>query len=145
KDKLDPKDFVVSIMSANGTLNIDGTMPLGVDALKAVVNYKPFGTTYTDDSMKTSFTLMDLKTGYNNTISLINTKTGQEFLGEKGLDLIGKILLGNNNPNVNLACDHDFNVELVIKDKCLNCGTYMCFAIYVNNWQVHSYEYIGEI
>ncbi|MBR8785633.1 Minor fimbrium anchoring subunit Mfa2 [Porphyromonas levii] len=140
KDKLDPKDFVVAISSANGTLNIDGTMPLGVDALKTVVNYKPFGTTYTDDSMKTSFTLMDLKTGYNNIISLVNAKTGQEFLGEKGLDLIGKILLGNNNPNVNLECDHDFNIELVIKDKCLDCGTYMCFAIYVNNWMVHSYE-----
>lgn len=140
KDKLDPRDFVVGIKSANGVLNIDGTMPLGADALKSVVNYKSYGTTYTDDSMKTSFTLMDLKTGYNNTISLINTKTGQEFLGEKGLDLIGKILLGNNNPNVNLACDHDFDVELLIKDKCLNCGTYTCFAIYVNDWMVHSYK-----
>lgn len=141
KGKLDPKDFVVAIKSANGTLNYNGSMPLS----KQVINYIPYGTTYTDDSMKTSFTTMDLKTGYYNTISLVNTKTGEEYLGEKGMDLIGQILLGNKNPNVNLTCDHDFDVELLIKDKCLNCGTYYCYAIYVNNWQVHSYEYEAEI
>lgn len=31
KDKLDPRDFVVGIKSANGVLNIDGTMPLGAN------------------------------------------------------------------------------------------------------------------
>ena len=65
---------------------------------------------------------------------------GKEVVTDKSSqgDLLGTVLLKNDN--VNLACDNDFNVKFVIKDKCLNCGTYICWAIYVNDWQIHSYE-----
>jgi hypothetical protein len=52
-------------------------------------------------------------------------------------DLLGTLLL--KNPNVNLACDHDFVVRFTTEDKC-DCGTYTIMEIWVNNWLVHSYE-----
>ena len=125
-----PKDFVIEVSSANGTMNIDGTMPLNKEALTY-----PATIAYTDNSLTASFSLMDLKTGYNNLISVKNVVTDEVIW--QG-DLLGTVLLKNDN--VNLACDNDFNVKFVIKDKCLNCGTYICWAIYVNDWQIHSYE-----
>lgn len=125
-----PTDFVVEISSANGTMNIDGTMPLGTKEL----NY-PTKVAYTDNSVKASFSMMDLQTGYKNQITVKNKATG-EMIWQS--DLLGAVLL--KNFNVNLACDHDFNVKFVIKDKCLDCGTYVCWAIFVNDWIVHSYE-----
>ncbi|MCI7069829.1 FimB/Mfa2 family fimbrial subunit [Bacteroides pyogenes] len=130
REDADPKEFVVEITSANGTMNIDGSMPLGSD----ILTYSST-TTYTQDGVKAQFTLMDLKTGYNNVLTVKNIKTDEIIW--KG-DLIGSILL--KNEQVNLACQHDFNVKFVIKDKCLDCWTYICWAIYVNDWQIHSYE-----
>ncbi|MDY4250261.1 FimB/Mfa2 family fimbrial subunit [Bacteroides pyogenes] len=126
----DPKDFMVEITSANGTMNIDGSMPLKTD----VLTY-PSVITYTDKSVKAQFSLMDLKTGYSNLITVRNVRT-KEVIWQS--DLIGSILL--KNPDVNLECKHDFDVKFVIKDKCLDCGTYICWSIFVNEWQIHSYE-----
>ena len=78
---------------------------------------------------------MQLKTGYNNQITVRNKKS-QDIIWQG--DLIGSILI--KNKNINLDCQNDFNVKFVIKDKCLGCGTYICWAIYVNDWLVHSYE-----
>lgn len=126
----DPRDYVIEISSANGTINIDGTMPLNKEALTY-----PATIAYTNNNLTASYSLMDLKTGYNNLISVKNVVT-DELIWQG--DLLGTVLLKNDN--VNLACDNDFDVKFVIKDKCLNCGTYICWAIYVNDWQIHSYE-----
>ena len=126
----DPKDFEVKIVSANGTVNIDGSMPLN----SGVLTY-PATVTYTDNSVKAAYTLMDLKTGYGNLITVTNRKNNEVIWQS---DLIGSILL--KNPNVNLECKNDFEVKFVIKDKCLDCGTYVCWEILVDNWQVHSYS-----
>lgn len=125
-----PKDFVIEISSANGTMNIDGTMPLKTDILTypSVVNYS-------DNKLKAQYSLMDLKTGYNSQITVRNTVKNETIWQS---DLLGSILLKNDN--VNLECNNDFDVKFVIKDKCLDCGTYICWAIYVNDWQIHSYE-----
>lgn len=124
------KDFVIEISSANGTMNIDGTMPLKTDILTypSVVNYS-------DNKLKAQYSLMDLKTGYNSQITVRNTVKNETIWQS---DLLGSILLKNDN--VNLECNNNFDVKFVIKDKCLDCGTYICWAIYVNDWQIHSYE-----
>ncbi|ERI81932.1 hypothetical protein HMPREF1981_02801 [Bacteroides pyogenes F0041] len=130
REKVNPQDFAVEITSANGKMNIDRRIVGGSD----VLNY-PASIDYTSSSLKASFTLMDLKMGYNSMITLRNTKTN-EIIWQS--DLIGSILL--KLPNVNLDCRNDFNVKFEIKDKCLDCYTFICWAIYVNNWQIHSYE-----
>lgn len=128
-DDAKPEDFVIEIRSANGTMNIDGSLPFN----NTVLNYPSI--VAIDKNVKASFTLMDLRTGYSNQIVVKNRKTDEVIW--QG-DLLGSILLMNEN--INLACRHDFNVKFVIKDKCLNCGTYICWAIFVNNWKIHSYE-----
>lgn len=125
-----PQDFEIKMMSANGIIHIDGSMPLKGE----ILNY-PGTTSYTLNSTKSEFSLMSLKTGYSNRV-IIKNKKKNEVIWEG--DLIGSILM--KNENVNLSCQHDFDVKFVIKDKCLDCGTYICWAIFVNNWQIHSYE-----
>lgn len=125
-----PRDFEVEIVSANGTVNIDGSMPLNSQTLTY-----PVTVTYTGNSLKAPYSLMDLKTGYGNLITVTNKKNGETVW--RG-DLIGSILL--KNPNVNLECKNDFDVKFVIKDKCLDCATYVCWEILVDDWVVHSYQ-----
>lgn len=124
-----PKDFTVEIVSANGTMNIDGSMPLKTE----VLTY-PSVVTHTDKSLKAQYSLMDLKTGYGNMITVRNIKTDEVIWHS---DLIGSILL--KNPDVNLECKNDFDVKFIIRDKCLDCGTYVCWEIFVEGWPVHSY------
>ena len=129
-DKSKPEDYTVEIASGNGNINIDGSMPLN----QQVLSY-PSVVSYSASSLKAQFSLMDLKTGYNNLITVKNKES--KTMVWQG-DLLGSILLKNNN--VNLECQNDFDVKFIIKDKCLNCGTYICWAIYVNDWLIHSYE-----
>lgn len=125
-----PTDFDIEITSGNGVMNIDGTMPLKQE----ILTY-PATLSYSKNKLTAKYSLMKLKTGYDNQILLRNKKTGDVIWKT---DLIGSILIKNHN--VNLDCQNDFNVKFVLKDKCLNCGTYYCWAIYVNDWLVHSYE-----
>lgn len=50
------------------------------------------------------------------------------------------ILLAANEGGVNLECDNDFNINVVIKDYCVECWTHFSCSIYVNDWLVHSYS-----
>lgn len=129
-ESANPRDFSIEMTSANGTMNIDGTMPLNTEVL-----HYPTKITYTDNKATAHFSLMDLQTGYNSQITVKNT--AQDEVIWQG-DLLGTLLLKNSN--INLACDNDFDVKFVIKDKCLNCYTYICWSIYVNDWLIHSYE-----
>lgn len=124
------EDFEVAISSANGILNIDGSMPLGGNTIQY-----PYQKLLQEGRITANFTLLSLKMGYNNRILLKNKKSGEVMFSG---DLIGSILM--KNENVNLDCENDFTVKFVIKDKCLDCYTYLCWAIYVNDWIVHSYE-----
>lgn len=124
------EDFEVAIRSANGVLNIDGSMPLG----GASIQY-PYHKLLEEGKLTANFTLLDLRMGYNNHILLKNKESGEVMFNG---DLIGSILM--KNENVNLDCENDFTVKFVIKDKCLDCYTYFCWAIYVNDWVIHSYE-----
>lgn len=127
-----PQDFLIDVRSANGTMLIDGSMPLN----NAILNY-PGTTTYTQRTITTKFTTLDLALGYNNELVITNRNT--EEIVYRG-DLIGSILLNTIGSNINLACDNDFYINLKLRDKCADCGTYYACDIFVNGWEVHSYD-----
>ncbi|MCH4185645.1 MAG: FimB/Mfa2 family fimbrial subunit, partial [Prevotella sp.] len=66
EDSISPKDFTIGVTSGDGTLNIDGSMPLN----GSVLNYPALNTQYTDNSVSWDFAMLDLKTGYNNNLTL---------------------------------------------------------------------------
>lgn len=131
-----PQDLAVALSSANGTMNIDGSMPL--DA--ALLNYPVLNTVYTDNSVTWDFALMDLVTGYRNRLKLDYPAEDQVLFDG---DLIGSILLNTLENNINLACENDFTVKFVLRDYCVDCWTHFSCLIYVNEWLVHYYD--GEL
>lgn len=131
--ELTPQDLSVAISSANGTINIDGTMPLNLPKL----SYPSLNTVYTDKSVTWDFSLLELVTGYYNNLSITYPKTNQQIFNG---DLIASILLNTIDGGINLACENDFTVKFVLKDYCAECGTHFSCSIYVNDWAVHSYR-----
>ncbi len=132
-----PQDLTIAVSSANGMTNINGSMPLG----SPVLNYPSINTAYTDRSVTWNFALMDLVTGYKNSLKIDYwAKDRTLFSG----DLIGSILLlYEKDININLACMNDFTVKFVVRDYCSTCtgkDTYFSCDILVNDWLIHSYE-----
>jgi len=78
--------------------------------------------------------MLKLETGQENTL-VIKSKEGETELFRGSL--LGTLLL--KNPEVNLACDHDFVIDFTAEDQC-DCGEYIILEIRVNNWLVHSYQ-----
>lgn len=113
--ELTPKDLVVSLASANGTFNIDGSMPLNTPKL----TYPLQNTTYTNNRVTWDYTLLDLLTGYHNKLTITYPKDGSKVFDG---DLIATILLNTVEGGVNLACENDFTVKFVVKDYCAECG-----------------------
>jgi hypothetical protein len=131
-----PEELHVEVASGNGTLRIDGTMPLSQDTL-----VYPFNDFVFNDNVATwNYNLLDLKTGYDNKLFIYYT--GNEEEGETVFngDLIAMILLAAENGKANLECDNDFTIKVVIKDYCVECWTHFSCSIYVNDWLVHSYS-----
>lgn len=136
--ELSPQDLMVSVSSANGTLLINGSMPLNNPS----IHYPLQQTTYTDRRVIWDFTLLKLLTGYDNKVTIHYPKT-KEIVFEG--DLIASILLNTVDKGINLDCQHDFVIKFVLKDYCASCGTRFSCAIYVNDWLVHSYKTDMEI
>jgi hypothetical protein len=86
-----------------------------------------------------NYTMLDLATGYDNNLHIYYTGNGEVETVFNG-DLIAMILLAANEGGVNLECDNDFNINVVIKDYCVECWTHFSCSIYVNDWLVHSYS-----
>ncbi len=128
-----PQDLAVAVSSANGVININGTMPIGSE----ILNYPILNTSYTDNSVTWDFTLMELVTGYNNRLNIVYAERDHVVFNG---DLIGSILLNTIENNVNLACENDFTVKFVLRDYCAECATHFSCGIFVNGWPVHSYE-----
>lgn len=131
--ELKPQDLAVAVSSANGTINIDGSMPYN----SPVIYYPQQNTVYTDNSVTWNFSMLELVTGYHNNLTINYPKTGQQVFNG---DLIGSILMNTINGGINLNCENDFTIKFVLKDYCAECGTNFSCAIYVNNWLVHSYS-----
>ncbi|MDR0865106.1 MAG: FimB/Mfa2 family fimbrial subunit [Candidatus Symbiothrix sp.] len=122
------ENYEINIESRNASMNVDGSI-----ASDEKINYAS-KTEVKAGVLESKFTLLKLSTGYNSTIVIKSKQDGQELY--RG-DLLGTLLL--KNPDVNLACDHDFTIRFTTKDQC-KCGTYTIMEIWVNNWLVHSYE-----
>lgn len=131
----DTNELHVDVSSANGVLRIDGTMPHNSPAL----NYPSLEPVRDEHSAIWNYTLLDLATGYDNKLHIYYTGNDEEETVFNG-DLIAMILLAANEGGVNLECDNDFEIKVLIKDYCVECWTHFSCAIYVNNWLVHSYS-----
>ncbi|MCD8260429.1 MAG: FimB/Mfa2 family fimbrial subunit [Bacteroides sp.] len=124
-----PEDFEVVIEADNGSMNVNGTL-----ATDELIEYQATENV-TGGVLNASVTLMKLETGITNTLVIRDRNSGTEvFRG----NLLGTLLL--KNPEVNLACDHDFTIRFTAEDQC-ECGTYIMTEIWVNNWLVHSYDF----
>jgi hypothetical protein len=123
-----PDDYEVVITSKTGAMCLGGGQ---ITAPK--MEYLPV-VHPASNVLTASFTIMGLKTGFDTDLVVCHKASGAELY--RG-DLLGTLLL--KNPNVNLACDHDFTIRFTTADKC-DCGTYSITEIWVNNWLVHSYD-----
>lgn len=130
-DKTTMKDYDLEaihaeVSSGNGTMRIDGTMPLNQDALV----YPSSNSTFNDNVATWHYNLLDLKTGQDNKLHVYYTGNDEE----------GETVFNGDLMQANLDCDNDFTVKVVIKDYCVECWTHFSCSIYVNNWLVHSYS-----
>lgn len=131
--KFTPQDLAVAISSANGTINIDGSMPLN----SPILSYPIQNTAYTSNSVTWDFSTLELVTGYSNNLKISYPAENQEIFNG---DLIASILLRAKEGGVNLNCENDFTIKFVLKDYCAECWTHFSCSIYVNDWLVHSYS-----
>lgn len=83
-------------------------------------------------------TTLALRSGHNNWITMRKTGSKTPFF-EK--DLLGLLQYASKKgAPINLYCDHDFTVELVVK-RCPNCTEgYAITWITINNWGVSSHD-----
>lgn len=131
----DPTKLNVDVSSANGTVRIDGTMPMNTP----VLTYPSIETILEENMAEWNYAMLDLNTGYSNNLNITYTGNNKKETVFNG-DLIASILLRAVDKGVNLNCENDFTVKFLIKDYCAECWTHFSCAIYVNNWLVHSYS-----
>ncbi|SHE52300.1 Fimbrillin-A associated anchor protein Mfa1 and Mfa2 [Bacteroides luti] len=136
----DPSKLNVAVYSANGSVRIDGTMPLN----NSVLTYPALETKLEDNIGSWYYSMPALKTGYSNILKITYTGKDKEETVFNG-DLIASILLRAIDKGVNMDCENDFTVRFLIKDYCAECWTHFSCAVYVNNWLVHSYSSDFEI
>lgn len=124
-----PEDYEVRLASSNGTYQINGKVA------KADSTYYPGETLVVSDSTaRAFFTTLKLESGHENTLIVMDKKTGREFFRT---DLVGIILTSNHAANINFRCLNDFEVRL----KANPCnGGYMIVEVWVNDWLVHTYD-----
>jgi hypothetical protein len=130
-----PKELHVEVSSANGTMNIDGSMPLN----ETSVTY-PSIPVDGENIATWNYTMMDLKTGYNNKLHIYYTGNKSEGETIFNGDLIASILLRAVDKGVNMDCENDFTIKFLIKDYCVECWTHFSCSVYVNDWLIHSYS-----
>ena len=131
----DPEALHAEVSSANGTLRIDGSMPLNEPAL-----VYPSAPVHGENLATWDYNVMDLKTGYSNRLHIYYTGNKEEGETVFDGDLIASILLRAVEKGVNMDCENDFTIKFLIKDYCVECWTHFSCSIYVNDWLVHSYE-----
>ncbi|WP_158608296.1 FimB/Mfa2 family fimbrial subunit [Alloprevotella sp. OH1205_COT-284] len=136
--KAEPKDFGIEIKSNRYAADYAGN----ADLKKEHYQY-PAQIRYTEKSAFATFTLKDFQTDHEGIITLKNLKTGDVMWNGS---LYGSILqeavkkAAESGEHFNFNCQNDFQVKFKIRDKCANCYDYVCWAIFVEDWQVHSYS-----
>ena len=150
-----PEEFSISIVSANGNMNIDGSVPVNspltpyaasnqytFDSVTGAAKLVGKAVEYTDSSAIANFSVLDMMSG--NYIAIQHKSTsGQTVpvqMDQEQADLYAVLKLYNKNWNP--ACVHDVKVTYHIKDKCQGCGTYMCVGVKIKEWDMISHETI---
>lgn len=124
-------DFEIFIETENVGMNLDGSVAQSNNLVKYLSTTPAFDEA---NVLQAHLTTLEMLSGYKTTLVIRNKTLGTELY--RG-DLLGTLLL--KNPEVNLACDHNFTIRFTTADEC-DCGTYMIMEIWVNNWLVHSYD-----
>lgn len=130
---LKKEEMALSIVSDNGTMLINGTIPPNLKD----VTYPTVGFSESENAFSWDFALMDLVKEKKNNLIIDYLPTGERIFNG---DLIKQLLLNTINGNINLACENDFVIKMVLTDYCETCETHFSVQISVNGWPVHSYE-----
>lgn len=119
------EEYEVYVESDNGAMNMNGTL-----AADDVLRHESVDLTE-GRVLKKEFSLLKLDPSRTNTLVVRDITGGKEiFRGNLLTALIQRA------PDVNLNCDHDFNIDVIVGDG----GTYASVEIWVNGWLVHSYD-----
>ncbi len=105
---------------------------------------------YGDTALTAKYTLLDLESGLGSSVRISHSANGQtrdvDMPADIQHDLIAAILAYASKPenkfNFNPNCEHDIDVKFLIKDKCNGCGQYMCAGVFINDWLVHTFEFV---
>lgn len=133
-----PERYDIRITSANGSMNVDGSIVSGSSELR----YPSINdASSVDSTLISQFNTLKLQTGYKNKLVVYDKLEDKNIFVA---DLIGSILLGSGYgyyTNINMDCTHDFDVKLYVKDKC-ECEEYVFVSCEVNliKWDIHSYS-----
>ena len=139
------REFGVVISSANATYNYDGAHNVNSSSAP----YRTNGSVvYGDTALTAKYTLLDLQSGLKSQVKITYQKNGETkdvtMPPEIKNDLIGAILTYASNEDnkfsFNLNCEHDIDLKFLIKDKCKDCGDYMCAGVFINDWLVHTFK-----
>lgn len=134
----EPQDFIVEVKSNRHSSSYAGNADLKQTSYTYPAEFK-----YTENSANATFTLKDIHSDFEGILVLRNVKTNEVLWSGS---LSGAILnqaakkAEEKGEYFNFNCLNDFDIKFVIRDRCLNCKTYVCWAVLVEGWQVHSYS-----
>lgn len=135
-----PQDFKIEIQSNRHSSDYFGNADLQKDLYEYPVTIK-----YTENSTLATFTIKDFQTDHEGIITLRNLQNGQVmWSGSLYSSILQEAVkkAAEKGEYFNFNCQNDFNVKFVIKDKCAECYDYVCWAILVEDWQIHSYSLV---
>lgn len=127
-ERVNIDDFEVKILSANGDYMHSGKVVKDAEQM----SYPATFVSKDEHSLKLHYTLMRLESGNNSIIKVRNTKEEKTYISK---DLISEIL--GKVPNLDLACLHDFDVDVEIRDCSTNNN--LMVTIKINDYQLHSF------
>lgn len=141
-------NYVLELLSGNYAYTNDGK----VIHSEPLYNY-PIATTTTDKELIGETTMLLLDGYYQSLVHIKDTHSGEkipfdeDILGKgRDFNLLGAILMTKGTQGyalMNPRCVNDFDVE--IKAVACDCPMgYMAVGLTINNWAVHSYDYIAQ-
>ena len=128
QERVSIDDFEVKMLSANGDYMHNGKVVKGAQQLCYPAEF----VSKDEQTLNLHYTLMRLESGTNSLIKIRNTKEEKDYIVK---DLLSEIL--GKVPNLDLACLHDFDVDVEIRD-CSNSNNLMV-TIKINDYQLHSF------
>lgn len=142
-----PDNYKLGLVAGNHRYSYNGKI------FPSDPTYKyPITTFYTETSMVSEMTVLQIDGHYHSVISIQDAHSGakipfdEEILGNSNeFNLLGAILLAKGTGAyelLNPRCINDFDIE--IEAHACDCpGEYIAIGLVINNWAVHSYNVDG--